>query len=55
LITDPGGAMMTKFEFNAELKDNDADSGVDTVLLTYKNPLATGATGTISYSISYGV
>ncbi len=55
LITDPGGAMMTKFEFNAELKDNDADSGIDTVLLTYKNPLATGATGTISYSISYGV
>lgn len=55
LITDPGGPMMTNFEFNADLKDNDTDSGVDTVMLTYKNPLATGYPGTISYSISYGV
>jgi hypothetical protein len=55
LITDPGGPMMTNFEFNADLKDNDTDSGVDTVMLTYKNPLASGYPGTISYSISYGV
>jgi hypothetical protein len=46
---------MTNFEFNAELKDNDADSGIDTILLSYKNPLNTGATGKISYNITYGV
>lgn len=55
LITDPGGSMMTNFEFSAQLKDNNTDSGVDTILLTYKNPLATGYTGTLSYSINYGV
>lgn len=54
-IADQGGAMMTTFEFNAQLKDNDGNTNIDTVLLTYKNPLATGATGTISYSMSYGV
>lgn len=61
LITDPGGAMMTTFEFNAEILSNstedDSTAGAnnDTVLLTYKNPLALGSTGTISYTISYGV
>jgi len=55
LVTDPGGSLMTNFEFNAELKDNDADSGIETILVSYKNPLATGSTGDISYSISYGV
>jgi hypothetical protein len=46
---------MTNFEFFAELKDNDADSGIETILLSYRNPLSGGATGSISYSISYGV
>jgi hypothetical protein len=60
LITDPGGPIMTNFEFNAELKDNDDTTGdstqsVDTILLTYKNPLQYSGTGTISYSIRYGV
>jgi len=60
LITDPGGPLMTNFEFNAELKDNDDTTGdstqsVDTILLTYKNPLRYAGTGTISYSIRYGV
>lgn len=60
LITDPGGPIMTNFEFNAELKDNDNTTGdstqsVDTILLTYKNPLQYSGTGTISYSIRYGV
>jgi hypothetical protein len=60
LITDPGGPIMTNFEFNAELKDNDNTTGdstqsVDTILLTYKNPLRYSGTGTISYSIRYGV
>lgn len=50
-----GGTLMTNFEFTAELKDNDTDSGIDTVLVSYKNPLATGATGTISYNVTYGV
>jgi hypothetical protein len=56
LTTDPGGALMTNFEFIAELRDNDnAVSGIDTVVLSYKNPLATGATGSISFDVAYGV
>jgi hypothetical protein len=60
LITDPGGDMITSFEFNAELKDNEDTTGdstqsVDTILLSYKNPNSFLATGTISYSIRYGV
>jgi hypothetical protein len=55
LTTDPGGATMTNFEFGAELQDNDEDSGTDTVVLTYKNPLSSGAVGTISYSYTFGV
>lgn len=53
--TAPGGALMTNFIFSTELKDNDSDSGLETVVLYYKNPLASGAEGTISYSVSYGV
>ncbi len=55
LTTSPGGSLMTNFEFNAQLRDNDADSGIDTLLISYKNPLATGSAGTITYQISYGV
>jgi hypothetical protein len=55
LIAQPGGALMTNFEFNVELKDNDTDSGIETILLSYQNPLTSGATGTISYNITYGV
>jgi hypothetical protein len=47
--------MITSFEFNAELKDNNSDSDIDTVLLTYKNPMGNIGDGSISYSISYGV
>lgn len=54
-ITDPGGILMTNFQFNVELKDNNGDSGLETILLSYQNPLATGALGTISYTITYGV
>lgn len=50
-----GGALMTNFEFNAELKDNDADSGIETIVLSYKNPLANGKTGSISFDVTYGV
>ena len=53
--TTPGGILMTEFVFNVELKDNDGDSGIDTLLLSYRNPLSSGQTGTVSYSISYGV
>jgi len=55
LITSPGGSLMTNFEFTAQLRDNDEDSGIDTVLISYKNPLATGSAGNISYQIAYGV
>jgi len=50
-----GGVLMTNFIFDAELKDNDSDSGTETVVLYYKNPLATGSTGSISFDIKYGV
>ena len=60
LTTDPGGDMITSFEFNAQLKDNDDTTGdstqsVDTILLSYKNPNRFLGTGTISYNIRYGV
>ena len=51
----PGGVIMTNFEFDAQLKDNDSDSGIETIVLYYKNPLATGQTGTLSFDVSYGV
>jgi len=54
-----GGTLMTNFEFSAELRDNDADSGIDTVVLSYKNPILVsglpGATGSISFDVTYGV
>ncbi len=55
-----GGAIMTGFEFFAELKNNsnyDDSTGPnnDTVLLTYQNPLISGRTGSIEYNITYGV
>jgi len=53
--TTPEGILMTNFVFNVELKDNDGDSGIETLLLSYRNPNASGRTGTVSYSISYGV
>jgi len=54
-LTSPGGKIMTGFEFKVELKDNDTDSGIETVVVFYKNPLGTGATGNISFDIEYGV
>jgi len=55
LASSSGGLLMTNFQFNVVLKDSDGDSGIETILLSYKNPSATGATGYISYSVSYGV
>ena len=46
---------MTNFEFKAELRDNDTDSGVETVVLFYRNPIASGALGNFSFDVSYGV
>jgi hypothetical protein len=59
-----GGILMTNFEFAAELRDNDDTTGdstlsIDTVVLSYKNPLLagglTGAAGSISFDVTYGV
>lgn len=60
-----GGQTMTNFEFAVELRSNsdsvraDAvdDSALtpDTVVLTYKNPISTGALGNISFDVAYGV
>lgn len=51
----PGGTLMTNFEFRAELRDNDSDSGIETILLQYRNPVNTGEDGYITYSVAYGV
>jgi hypothetical protein len=59
-ILSSGGNTMTNFEFgvskssNTVLDDSTA-TVIDTVMLTYKNPLATGITGSISYDVAYGV
>jgi hypothetical protein len=59
-----GGTLMTNFEFAAELRDNEDTTGdsslsIDTVVLSYKNPLLvsgqTGASGSISFNVTYGV
>ena len=55
LVTALGGPTMTNFEFNAALKGNAGDSGIETVILSYKNPIATGLTGSISFDVAYGV
>jgi hypothetical protein len=54
LITSEGGALMTNFEFAVELRDNDTDSGIETLVLSYKNPLP-GTLGSISFDVAYGV
>ena len=53
--TAEGGRIMSNFQFDAELRDNDSDSGIETLVLYYKNPLSTGQTGNISFDVSYGV
>ena len=53
--TSEGGKIMSNFQFDVELRDNDTDSGVETIVLYYKNPLTTGQTGNISFDVSYGV
>jgi hypothetical protein len=61
LTTSNGGALMTNFEFTASLASNrvgdDSTLGpnLDTIVLAYKNPLATGQTGNISFDVTYGV
>jgi hypothetical protein len=55
--------VMNGFEFGGVMRNNNsndlvselADSTVDTLILTYTNPNATGAAGTISYSVTYSV
>jgi len=54
-LASEGGKIMSNFEFTTELRDNDTDSGIDTIVLSYKNPLATGATGNISFDVAYGM
>jgi hypothetical protein len=64
LTTSFGGTLMTNFEFAAELRDNDDTTGdstlsIDTVVLSYRNPLLVGsqagASGSISFDVTYGV
>ena len=62
LITSAGGTLMTNFEFSISKVSNSTgdDSSVvdvtaDTLLLSYKNPLSAGLTGSISFDVTYGV
>ncbi len=50
-----GVTVMTGFEFGTNVFDNNLDSGIDTIQLWYRNPIANQSTGTISYFITYGV
>jgi hypothetical protein len=60
-ITSTGGSLMTNFEFIASLSSNRSNDdstlgpNLDTIVLSYKNPLASGATGNISFDVAYGV
>jgi hypothetical protein len=59
-LISPGGSTMTNFEFSVSknsntVLDDSTAAVIDTVMLTYKNPLATGITGSISYDVAYGV
>jgi hypothetical protein len=60
-ITSNGGSLMTNFEFTASLSSNRSNDdstlgpNLDTIVLAYKNPLATGQTGNISFDVAYGV
>jgi len=48
------GLVSTGVEFTAALADNDDDSGIETIVLSYKNPVATGFPGEMSFDIEYG-
>lgn len=60
--SDPGSSIMTSFEFRVDLLDNNQDSEIDTVLLSYRNSLSSksdstndGLPGSISFDVTYGV
>ena len=50
----PSGVISTGVEFSAALADNDDDSGIETIVLSYKNPVASGFPGEMSFDIEYG-
>ena len=59
-LTSPGGSTMSNFEFSVSkssntVLDDSTAAVIDTVMLTYKNPLATGIAGSMSYDVAYGV
>lgn len=54
-LSSAGGRVMSNFEFTAELKDNDSDSGIETIVVSYKNPPALGSTGNLTFDVAYGV
>ena len=59
-LTTAGGALMTNFEFSITktsntITDDSTAPVADTLVLSYKNPLASGATGNISFDVAYGV
>lgn len=59
-ITSPGGSTMTNFEFTVikssnTILDDSTSAVIDTLLLQYKNPLATALAGNISFDVAYGV
>jgi hypothetical protein len=53
--TSSGGTIMTNFVFSTELRDNNSDGIIETVVVFYKNPILTGAAGEVSFNVTYGV
>lgn len=52
----PGGSIMTGFTFSVALaKNNSSSAGNDTLVLSYVNPLASGATGAVTFDVAYGL
>lgn len=49
--TAPGGALTTNFEFGVTAETIGA---IPTLVLRYRNPIATGSLGSVTYSITYG-
>lgn len=58
LVSGTAGDALTNFEFNASMANNDPSLpsfSADTVILSYRNPISTGETGTLIFDVTYGV
>ena len=57
-LSGTAGDALTNFEFNASMANNDPSLpsfSADTIILSYRNPISTGDTGTLIFDVTYGV